>query len=197
MSLNVKIKDENMKNSVRKNDRIRKAKIRRILFLCFVAVLISVVAFCTYILIKYFVPSTSQNGRQLTVNNNEITIPDYVDIQMIPKGLARTGIPLKEVKNIVVHYVGNPSTTAQNNRDYFAKVTTKVCSHFIIGLDGEVIQCVPLGERSAASNHRNKDTISIEVCHPDSSGKFNRETYASLLKLIVFYVIALNLMRMI
>ena len=56
----------------------------------------------------------------------------------------------------------------------------------ITGLDGEIIQCLPLWERSAASNHRNKDTISIEVCHEDEEGKFNEKTYKSLIKLTAF-----------
>ncbi|MBR3908687.1 MAG: N-acetylmuramoyl-L-alanine amidase, partial [Clostridia bacterium] len=43
--------------------------------------------------------------------------------------------------------------------------------------------CVPLDEKSNASNNRNLDTISIEVCHPDDSGKFTDVTYASLVKL--------------
>ncbi len=52
-----------------------------------------------------------------------------------------------------------------------------------MGLDGEIIQCLPLWEKSAASNWRNNDTISIEVCHPDESGKFGDETYKSVVKL--------------
>ena len=30
------------------------------------------------------------------------------------------------------------------------------------------------------------DTISIEVCHPDSTGQFTEETYASLIKLVAW-----------
>jgi len=115
---------------------------------------------------------------------NEENVPDYVDVQLISLlGAARSGRKLEAVRGIVVHYVGNPGTSAQANRNYFANPGTQVCSHFVIGLDGEVIQCVPLDERSAASNDRNRDTISIEVCHPDESGKFNEESYASLVKL--------------
>ena len=111
-------------------------------------------------------------------------VPDYVDVQLIGLiGTARSGRALEEVRSIVVHYVGNPGTSAQANRNYFANIGTQVCSHFVIGLDGEIIQCVPLDERSAASNDRNRDTISIEVCHPDESGKFNDATYASLVRL--------------
>ena len=79
--------------------------------------------------------------------------------------------------------MGNPGTSAQNNRDYFDKNSTEVSSHFLVGLDGEIIQCVPLWEKSAASNWRNNDTVSIEVCHPDESGKFGDETYKSVVKL--------------
>ena len=113
-----------------------------------------------------------------------LEIPDWIDSQIIDiHNTARTGAHLKDIKNIVIHYVGNAGTTAQNNRDYYNKLTTEVSSHFVIGLDGEIIQCVPLWEKSAASNHRNKDTISIEVCHPDKTGKFTTESYNSVIKL--------------
>ena len=113
--------------------------------------------------------------------------PDWVDQQIIKvDGDSRRGVMLEGVRNIVIHYVGNPGTTAQQNRDYYANPSSEVSSHFVIGLKGEIIQCIPLHERSSASNHRNKDTISIEVCHPDESGKFTDETYDSLVKLTVW-----------
>ena len=113
--------------------------------------------------------------------------PDWVDQQIIKvDGDSRRGVMLEGVRNIVIHYVGNPGTTAQQNRDYYASRSSEVSSHFVIGLKGEIIQCIPLHEKSSASNHRNKDTISIEVCHPDESGKFTDETYDSLVKLTVW-----------
>lgn len=113
-----------------------------------------------------------------------VALPDYVDSQLIHvHTTARTGTPLEDIKDIVIHYVGNPGTSAQNNRDFFDKDSTEVSSHFVVGLNGEVIQCLPVWERSAASNDRNKDTISIEVCHPDETGKFNEKTYNSVVKL--------------
>lgn len=111
-------------------------------------------------------------------------VPDYVDVQLIGvDGEARRGVPLEDITGIVVHYVGNPGTSAQGNRDYFDTPGTLVSAHFVIGLEGEVIQCVPLWEKSSASNERNRDTISIECCHPDEDGKFTEVTYASLVKL--------------
>lgn len=113
-----------------------------------------------------------------------VKVPDYVDVQLIDvDGEARRGVKLEAINDIVIHYVGNPGTSAQNNRDYFNNPDTHVSSHFIIGLDGEVIQCVPLSEKSSASNDRNRDTISIEVCHPTEDGKFTDASYSSLIKL--------------
>ena len=111
-------------------------------------------------------------------------IPDWIDQQIIKvDGDSRRGVMLEGVRDIVIHYVGNPGTTAQQNRDYYANPSSEVSSHFVIGLKGEIIQCIPLHEKSSASNHRNKDTISIEVCHPDASGKFTDAAYQYLVKL--------------
>lgn len=123
-----------------------------------------------------------------------IKIPDWIDEQIIHlHNTARTGTELDEVKNIVIHYVGNPDTTAKNNRDYFDKDSTEVSSHFVVGLEGEIIQCVPLWEKSAASNWRNSDTISIEVCHPDDTGEFNDKTYNAVVKLSAWLLNELGL----
>ena len=112
-------------------------------------------------------------------------VPDEIDQQLIHVHTsARTERKLRNIDGIVIHYVANPKTTAQQNRNFFDNPETEVSSHFIVGLDGEIIQCVPLYERSCASNTRNGDTIAIEVCHPDKTGKFNDETYKSLIKLI-------------
>ena len=116
-----------------------------------------------------------------------VPIPDWIDQQIIKvDGDSRRGVYLEGVQDIVIHYVGNPGSTAQQNRDYYANPSSEVSSHFVIGLKGEIIQCIPLHEKSAASNHRNKDTISIEVCHPDESGKFTDASYQSLVKLTVW-----------
>ncbi len=56
-------------------------------------------------------------------------------------------------------------------------------SQYIIGLAGEIIQCVPETEVAYCSNNRNSDTISIECCHPLSDGKFTDATYKSLVEL--------------
>lgn len=114
----------------------------------------------------------------------KLKLPSWVDKEIIPKDSdSRRGEYLEDITGIVIHYVGNPGTSAKQNRTYYANPGTEVNSHFLIGLDGEILQCLPLEEKSSASNERNRDTISIEVCHPDESGAFNEKSYASLIKL--------------
>ena len=111
-----------------------------------------------------------------------------LDVQLLtPNPYSRAQEALEQIRGIVVHYTANPGTTAQQNHDYFEGLkdakSTSVSSHFIIGLDGEIIQCIPSSEIAYASNERNQDTLSIECCHPDESGEFTRETYDSLVHL--------------
>ncbi len=118
---------------------------------------------------------------------SEIPVPDWIEQAFIREGgPSRRGTPLAEFNDVVVHYVGNPGTTAKQNRNWFDNPLSEVSSHFVIGLDGEIVQCLPLNEISAASNHRNRDTVSIEVCHPDDTGKFNDATYQSLVRLVAW-----------
>ena len=112
-----------------------------------------------------------------------------LDVQLLTiNDYSRPGIPLEQVNGIVIHYTANPGTSAQDNRDYFEGLknshTTKASSHFIIGLEGEIVQCIPCNEWAYASNERNEDTISIECCIPDESGQFTKETYDSLVELV-------------
>lgn len=113
--------------------------------------------------------------------------PPIIGDLLTPNDYSRCEEPLKKVRGIVIHYTANPGTSAEANRNYFEnlKLQTKVSasSHFVIGLEGEIIQCIPLDEISFASNDRNDDTISIECCHPDATGKFNQKTYDSLVAL--------------
>lgn len=125
--------------------------------------------------------------QQALQNACEAEMPEWVTPAYISYHTsARTGEKLAAVRGIVIHYVGNPGSTAQGNRDYFDSPTTEVSAHFVVGLDGEILQCLPLAEKSAASNQRNIDTISIETCHPDETGQFNDATYAALVRLTAY-----------
>lgn len=116
--------------------------------------------------------------------------PDLnIDVQYLTLNeYSRPGLALNRVKKIVIHYTANPGTSAQNNRDYFEGLKdsglTSASSHFVVGLNGEIIQCIPLNEWCYASNELNNQSISIEMCHPDESGAFNDATYNSCVFLV-------------
>ncbi len=101
---------------------------------------------------------------------------------------SRPGDPLESVKNIFVHYTANPGTSAAQNKSYFEGLKdsheTSASSHFIIGYEGEIIQCVPLDEIAYAVQSRNGDSVSIECCYLAEDGSFTQETYDSLLSLL-------------
>lgn len=152
-----------------------------LLFLCILGLMIF------FVDKAFFSRSDTENREKETIttalSNGEVIKIDY----LTPNEYSRPQTQLRKINGIVVHYTANPGTSAENNRSYFEslkwKHTTYASSHFIIGLEGEVIQCIPLTEISYASNDRNKDTISIECCHEDDTGIFNEKTYASLVSL--------------
>lgn len=126
-------------------------------------------------------------ARQEEISECDWITLDFLDVNEY----SRPGALLEKVNGIVIHYVANPQTTAAQNRSYFQNLANpdanpskeKKSSHFIVGLDGEIIQCVPISEIAYASNERNVDTISIENCHMDVTGRFNTKTYESLVRL--------------
>lgn len=121
-----------------------------------------------------------------------------IDVQLLDiNEYSRPGIESDGITGVVIHYTANPGSTAQENRDYFQGLKdsqeTSVSSNFVIGLEGEIIQCVPTWEVAYASNERNKDTISIECCHLDETGKFTEKTYQSMVQLTAWLCRKYNL----
>ncbi len=135
--------------------------------------------------------TTDENGNRI-IDWESIVVPDYIERDLLPVNeYSRPGIYLEDVRGVVIHYTANPGSTAKQNRDYFAGLAdgvsgTYASSHFIIDTDVSIIQCIPMSEVSYASNDRNYDTISIECCHEDEDGKFTKDTYDSLVKLVVW-----------
>lgn len=159
---------------------------------------ITMTAFVVGLMMGWFMRGTTI--RQL-IDLSAIKAPEWVEQQFISVNpYSRPGTKLSVVNNIVIHYVANPGSTAQQNRDYFNGLknqsgsnTTSVSSNFVVGLDGEIVQCIPVDEKAFASNERNKDTISIECTHPDESGEFTAETYESLVRLTAWLCDELDL----
>ncbi len=121
-----------------------------------------------------------------------------IDKLLTPNKYSRGQRSLKKVTKVVVHYVGNPGSSAIGNRNYFESLKTGITyiteggttafkcasSHYIVGLSGEIIRCVPEDEIAYTSNSANSYSIGIEVCHPDATGKFSAITQKALVELV-------------
>lgn len=150
------------------------------------------------VLIKIFKPSwLTDKYFELTGDKIEAVEPK-IDVELLTVNpYSRPGTPTEKITGIVVHYTANPGATAIDNRNYFESLKdghdTQVSSNFVIGLEGEIVQCVPTWEMAYASNSRNIDTVSIECCHPDETGKFNEETYKSMVQLCAWLCMKFDL----
>jgi N-acetylmuramoyl-L-alanine amidase len=114
---------------------------------------------------------------------------------------SRPGEKLSGVKALVVHWTGNAGSTAKQNRDYFESLKRQdpagdqkrlrwASAHFVTGLSGEIVQCIPCdemayhaGAQSSTSQalgclgqYPNNCSVGIELCHPNADGHFNPET---------------------
>jgi hypothetical protein len=138
-------------------------------------------------------PPPERSGVQDELNSLDWVYQDFLPINEF----SRPGTLLDEINGIVIHFIGNPNTTARQNRNYFANLATTRLTHassnFIVCLDGAIIQCVPVDEIAYASNARNADTLSIELCHPDETGRFTDETYASAVRLTAWLCVQYGL----
>ncbi len=140
---------------------------------------------------------------------------------------SRPGKKLTDIMAIVIHWTANPNVSAENNRLYFeSRKSGKLgygSAHYIIGLSGETIRCIPENEMAYhvgssqsdpksgniytdiardsfgkyASNPStlspNQVTIGIELCPIDFEGNFNVATIESAIELCVIICKRFNL----
>ncbi len=111
------------------------------------------------------------------------------EMLITPNKWSRPQTKIGKIKNIVVHWVGNAGSTAENNAKYFNSLKdgrgTYASSHYIIGNDGVVVRCVPENEVAYHASSANNYSIGIEVCHPDGTGKYTEAAYKALIELLV------------
>ena len=126
------------------------------------------------------------------INKKEITPPEIVEDFLEVNDYSRPGTKVNRIKSIFVHYTANPGTSAQQNRSYFANLAqTKersASAHFIIGYEGEILQCIPLEEQAYGVKTRNDDSISIECCYLNENGEFTQETYDTLIHTLAWLI---------
>lgn len=97
---------------------------------------------------------------------------------------------------LVVHCTSCAEITELQKNANFEKLSEQnislIGTCFVVGLDGEICQRVPLGEVSESA----LDTVSIECCVDNEEGKLNQETYDALVdltaRLIEEYNIEIN-----
>lgn len=130
---------------------------------------------------------------------------------LTPNPYSRPGILLRGVKAVILHWVANPMTSAQANRNFFENrkdgKTGHGSAHYIVGLDGEILQCLPeteVGYHVGSSQNDPKSgriytdwtrekiglgnpnfwTIGVEMCHLDWEGNFSEKTLQSSIELV-------------
>ncbi|MCL2704089.1 MAG: N-acetylmuramoyl-L-alanine amidase [Defluviitaleaceae bacterium] len=110
-------------------------------------------------------------------------------------------------QGVVIHFVGNAGSSAMANRNYFenGSAGNRVSAHYIVGLQGEILRCVPENERAAHAGRsfgaswnemartNNSRLLGIETCHPKPDGRFSSVTYRALIGLTADICIRHNL----
>jgi N-acetylmuramoyl-L-alanine amidase len=137
---------------------------------------------------------------------------DFLTINLF----SRPGKRLSGVKAPVIHWVANPGSTAKQNRDYFESLKSQslndasaryASAHFIAGISGEVVQCLPTDEMayhvgaksytpealSRLGHYPNNRTVGIELCHRHNDGRFTTETRLSAKELCALLCIQFGL----
>lgn len=102
---------------------------------------------------------------------------------------------MKPIKKIVLHWYGNPKTTAQQTWNFFeARKEGKMgwgSAHFLVNLDGSAIQAIPQEEMAyhvgsktytdfalqEISSYPNNATLGIEMAHVSWEGEFTETTW--------------------
>ena len=162
------------------NERNRRRNMRMHILLAVDAALLAAILLVSGLLLY------RSHNRETEQHLSQIQAPDwYTQDFLTVNPYSRPGTKREHVRDIVIHYVANPGTSAKQNRNYFEGLkdqsgskTVSASSHYIIGL-----QCIPLDEVAYGNYPRNDDTVSIECCHPDSDGRFTDATIKSLIRL--------------
>jgi len=129
---------------------------------------------------------------------------------------SRPSKKLSSVKAVVIHWVANAGSTAKQNQNYFESLKNQslndtsarfASAHFIVGVFGEVIECIPSEEMAyhvgaktytpealgRLGHYPNNCTIGIELCHPEDDGRFSVETLLATAKLCASLCIQFDL----
>ncbi len=129
-----------------------------------------------------------------------IYLMNIIQSLLTPNKYSRPQTALKGVKAVVIHWVANPGSSAEGNRNFFNNRKSGTSgfgsAHYIV--EGtKVIQCLPNSELAYhvgsnvytasalrnLSSYPNNCTIGIEMTHPDWTGKPDATTYKTTVEL--------------
>ena len=107
---------------LKRKRRLQRRRRRRKKMLWHVAVCSSVVVIFLSIVTVFFKTDAieKEQGRVDKLSLRVETAPVIEEMLLPVNEYSRPGTKLKKIKGIVVHYTGNPGTTAAQNRSYFA-----------------------------------------------------------------------------
>lgn len=95
---------------------------------------------------------------------------------LTPNEYSRPQKPIKELKAVVMHWTANSSANAEQNRLYFEAKKTGMggygSAHYIIGQDGEIVQCIPENEIAYHCGSSQNDPISNKIYTDYARKKF-------------------------
>ncbi|MBR5712824.1 MAG: N-acetylmuramoyl-L-alanine amidase [Lachnospiraceae bacterium] len=168
-----------------KRRRLRRKRMRKIAILGGLAVALILVLLLFVKIISWIFSGTDdglvKKVGDIPVTQKLLTVSDRT----------RPGTALNNVKTIVIHYAGMPGTTAKDQRDYYERLREASNAkdalesmHFIVGPDGEIIQCIPINEAAYGSKSSNENGLSIEFCCIEADGSMSKDTYKSLVTLV-------------
>jgi N-acetylmuramoyl-L-alanine amidase len=144
-----------------------------------------------------------------------------------PNEYSRPQKKINKVMAVVMHWTANPSADAIENRDFFDSRKTGMggcgSAHYIVGQNGEIVQCIPENEIAYHCGSSEIDpesrkiytdyarmkfgrfamlpkitspnfvTIGIEMCPVDMDGNFTDETIVSAAELCADIIERYNL----
>lgn len=179
----------------RRRAKRRKVYLYRAAALSFIVICLILIYFLTGAIYRLVRRDTGRGVVQILSDketDNKIVPPDIIEDYLEINDYSRPGTKLEKINSIFVHYTANPGTTAEQNRSYFANLAEtherSASAHFIIGYDGELLQCIPLDEEAYAVKTRNGDSISIECCYLAEDGAFTQETYDTLVHTLAWLI---------
>lgn len=97
---------------------------------------------------------------------------------LTPNQYSRPCKAIKEHLGIVMHWTANPKATAEQNRQYFESLKAGfsgfASAHFIVGQNGEVLQCVPENEIAYHCGSTQADPASGKVYTDYARAKYGQ-----------------------